>query len=121
MTRNALLCASTLPAMLLLTACGDDLESRSQAAERAIAERETAAQDADEQDSDVSEESEAAAPAETTSDADVGEAEEAAEAEEAVLDASPEDLMDTTQGFAPEPLDDAVGIDPAPIDPEPVT
>ncbi|KLI62999.1 hypothetical protein AAV99_13275 [Aurantiacibacter marinus] len=37
-----------------------------------------------------------------------------------IIDASPDDLRDLAQGFAPDPVDDASGIDPSPILSDPV-
>ncbi|WP_340588852.1 hypothetical protein [Erythrobacter alti] len=120
MPRNVFLFAAALPA-LMLAGCGDDLESRGAAAEKAIADRAAAARDADAQD-DVVEDDVVATPR--------AEAERPARARRpaaddddgpTVVDASPEELMDTAQGFSPDPLDDASGIDPAPLRPEPIT
>ena len=113
MTRNALLCA-TLPAIMLLAGCGDDLDSRTEAAERTMAERAAAADAAEvvEEDSDDDVAAPRRAPARERADRD--------DDEETVVDASPDDLLDSTRGFAPEPLDNASGIDPAPLRPEPV-
>ena len=59
-------------------------------------------------------------PAATTAtfsdDEDTGREERDTEGETVYVDAEPESLIDTTEGFAAEPMDDASGFDPAPMD-----
>lgn len=146
MKRTTFALAGALPAALLLAACGDDLEARNDAVSRDEGSVEII--DADSEFAPMAEDFEGrmriedlpesqragqvegsaaervAIPLETeipqrsTIPRDAIEVD--ADTEETVVDASPEDLMDTTEGFAPDPLDDAAGIDPAPINPDPL-
>lgn len=112
-------------ATLLLAGCGDDLESRNAAAGYTPSEEREAAIAAVEA-ANTREEVEPANAAEEDADqpqpegfADGGDTEDEDASDQTVVDASPDDLRDTTQGFAPEPLDDASGINPSPMVPEP--
>lgn len=103
-TRPALLTLTSLT--MLLAACGDDLESRQAAADAQIGEREV-----------TLEPRPAPSPEATTiveMDDEV-EAEEADDSEEVFVDASPDDLVDSAQGFSAAPMDDASGLDPTPM------
>jgi|GEM_PF-1494858 len=134
MKRSALTLSAAIPLALLLTGCGDDLESRNAAAgmdsgadDVVITRQEpdTASDDGrlaidglgnvDEVSDDFAVIDAPVAIAEIDADTDDD------EAEPRIVDASPDDLRDTAQGFAPEPMDDASGIDPSPILPEPVS
>lgn len=92
-----------LPTLLALAACSDDLESRNAAAgldEDAVLEAQI--ESAPRQDNAASD---------VAMEGDAGEEDEA---EETVVEAAPDDLIDSTEGFAPEPMDNAAGFDPSP-------
>ena len=104
---------AALPCAALLSACGDDLDSRNAAAgldsqtdvEIISQASRTPAAEAEVQTFDDNEDA--------SDEGDDGE-------EAPIVDAMPEDLMDSAQGFAPEPLDDTAGIAPEPIGAEPM-
>lgn len=105
------------PVLLMLTACGDDLDSRNAAAGTSDEEREliierparAPAVRAGEEGEEAlpgfyDEESESQAPLLIDGNAQ----------EETITDAAPDDLIDRTEGFAPVPMDNAAGYDPTP-------
>ena len=98
-----------LGALPLLTACGDDLESRQAAVQEM---RPTGGQATAEQ-----------APPQARSDNKVAQSSTPAEPEDnaqtddgMVIDAAPEALIDEAQGFSTDPIDDTAGFDPTPSD-----
>lgn len=130
MSGKTLLLAMAMPGLGLLTACGNDLESRNAAAGvdtyappemtiessnagngsgNRIVASEGAPSDFGSQDTTEQEEA-------ARTGSDFGRADD----EEVVVDASPDDLVDSAQGFSPEPMDDASGFDPSPIPPDPM-
>jgi len=122
MKRTTFALAGALPAALLLAGCGDDLEARNERAMQERKDRTEAPDDAQEveQDDTVTESANAPLGSDIAADDSASEPDSDEDSEETVVDASPEDLMDTTEGFAPEPLDDAAGLEPAPINPDPL-
>ena len=101
---------SLLVLPLLLTACGDDLESRNAAL----------GLDSDERPLPVAERTVSDADAPGNREPQTASATEADDGEgpPTVL-AEPRDLVIGTEGFAPEPMDDATGFAPEPTAPEP--
>ncbi len=113
MNRKPALLASALPALALLSACGDDLESRQAAAE----ERQPSEQFIEDE---VEARSAPAPAAASAPEADDGGDADGGEEEPLQVDAAPDDLIDSATGFAPEPMDDARGFDPSPVGAEPL-
>lgn len=106
MTLRRLLFLTAAP--LALSACGDDLESRNEAAgmgppvEGMVITNNDRVRDVE--------------PADTTP-ADAGFAEEGSggeEDEDLFVDAAPDELVDSAEGFDTSPADDTAGIDPNP-------
>lgn len=135
MTRFQRTSASALPFMLLLLAgCGDDLESRNAAvgledddgSEMVITRQSSDAESTGRQEidglGDVDRIADDFAMDDDVSPIPSGASENGEDdGEPTIVDASPDDLRDMAQGFSPEPADDASGIDPSPILPEPVS
>ena len=106
MTRKPALLAATLPALALLGACGNDLESRQEAANEL---------QPSERFIDGEAPAPRSAPAPTAAaEPEEEEADDEDDEEEVVVDASPDDLIDSAQGFSAQPMDDARGFDPSP-------
>ena len=118
MTRKLALVAATLPALALLPACGNNLEDRQAAADEMGANERFPEEDeiTITRVEPTAPASEAAAEPEAV-DAD-DDSENEGDGEELVVDAAPDDLIDSAQGFAPEPMDDTQGFDPTPTAPE---
>ncbi len=124
-------CALSMPLLAVLAGCGNDLESRNSAvgldgndsADMVIVRQSAGSKSGG---SGRERTIDGLGEVDQVSDdfavmADEGDDEEDADGMQTVVDASPDDLRDMAQGFAPEPLDDASGIDPSPITPEPVS
>ncbi len=102
------------PVLLMLTACGNDLDSRNAAAgasddaRELIIERPAQPSAARAEEAALpgfyDDESESRAPLLIDGNAQ----------EETITDAAPDDLIDRTEGFAPVPMDNAAGYDPTP-------
>ena len=91
---------AVLASCIATSGCGDDLESRN----AMVAENRAAWM-----------EENAERPARPTLSRD-----NVVVADEPVIDARPDDLIDSADGFAPEPFDDGEGLAPKPIAPEPI-
>ena len=110
MARKPFVIAASLSAFTLSAACGNDLESRQEAANE-LQPSERFVESAEEP---------RRTPAPVAEAEPVAEEEPAEEDEEMIVDAAPDDLIDDAQGFAAEPMDDAQGFDPTPSGPGPV-
>ncbi|MDF1835012.1 MAG: hypothetical protein P1U62_09040 [Alteraurantiacibacter sp. bin_em_oilr2.035] len=98
--------AIALPILLSLSACGDDLESRNAAT--GMQEGEAQAQGT------MRIERQRTQPKQQPATAFSDEPGESRESSETVIDATPDDLVQDTQGFDTAPMDDTSGIDPMP-------
>ena len=99
--------ALALSSAVLLAACGNDLDSRNEAAMAGNLAAERGMTIRSQPDSTARR---ASAPVQ-----DAVDSAEMDDSEKPILiDASPEDLMDNAQGFAPDPVDNAQGFDPSP-------
>ena len=104
---QALIFLSTLT---LLASCGDDLESRQQAVEsrQPVGGSGITVGDASSRTNAPVDDATAEGFADEQRGSDGG--------EPMMEEAAPEELIDTAQGFAAEPMDDARGFDPTPAD-----
>lgn len=112
MTKTRRLPTISLVPLLLLGACGDDLESRNAAVGLGGSEDGT--------ELTVVRPAQTTGENETSGDGEDGQLEGAAadEGDEILVDAMPDELIDSAEGFAPEPMDNASGFDPTPRAPE---
>ena len=108
--RHASFIIGSLAACMALTACGDDLESRNEAAGTNRAPEMT-----------IQSQSSSTSRSRTIGSGDTIRIEKPAEetdsfedGAEEIVDASPSDLVDSAEGFSTEPLDDTSGFDPSP-------
>lgn len=108
--------ALVLPAIVLLAACGDSLESRNEAAgldQRGGSEMTVVTQNTPPSRSgqNAATRSPNAQPTSQSFSDEEGEDDDVLE-----VDAGPETFVDSAEGFAPEPMDDTSGFDPSPMD-----
>lgn len=103
--------ALALSAVPLLAACGDDLESR----QAAVQEQQPMGGEmtVGEQEPQITRAGRAPSPQETAQGFD----DEGDPDAEITYETMPDPMVDTAQGFAPDPIDDTSGFDPTPVDP----
>ena len=112
--RHASFIIGSLAACIALTACGDDLESRNEAAGTDRAPEMTIQSQGNSTNRSRTIGSGDTIRIEKPA-SEAGGFADGAEAEAAeVVDASPSDLVDSAEGFSTEPLDDTSGFDPSP-------
>ena len=112
MAKSALMFATCCTAMAL-AGCGGDLDSRNEAALEGMPEQGQMTVETQPRSASNASRSPNAQPTSIGFDED-GEEAESEEEEPLYIDAEPESLIDDTQGFAAEPLDDTSGFDPTP-------
>lgn len=133
MTRIRATCVSALPILLVLAGCGSDLESRNAAlgleddgeSDIVLTRQTPSASGSARQIDGLGEVDQVSSDfAEMDGPDDgvvVAREDDDDDGEPIIVDASADDLRDTAQGFSPDPIDDASGIDPNPISPEPMS
>ncbi len=104
--------AICISALAVLSACGDDLESRQAAVEDRMPDRAVAGSQPDPAEMRIT-------TAPKSSESAEGFAEDGIAAEDTEVEvAPPEALVDDAQGFSTDPIDDTAGFDPSPSTPE---
>ncbi|WAT17619.1 hypothetical protein OZN62_11955 [Aurantiacibacter sp. MUD11] len=99
-------------AAALLSACGDDLESRNAAVQTERPQEGMRVVQSNTKSRSTAQSSAPAAPA-SFADAEADDGEEVLEVE-----AGPESFIDDAQGFSTDPIDNTAGFDPTPADPQ---
>lgn len=133
MTRFTTTYVSALPILLLLAGCGNDLENRNAAlgleedgaSDIVLPRQKSSSSNSARQINGLGEVEQVSDDFATVDDPEAGPNAGSiggdGDDEPVIIDASPEDLRDIAQGFAPEPIDDASGLDPRPIAPAPLS